>query len=237
MVYNHKIKYKGLLNSKPFGVSMIAIISLGFDVTHAVFTVTKYRPSKIIVLLALVKGKLDPRTSLAYSSLEQVASAMNAKIEKVEIEVFNPFMAVNKVRSVLESAARTAPLLLDLGGGLRLLVIETLLAYFSLPGDLRENSKIVVYVEGTNETVELTPIELKRLLLRRPRVLSEIEEIVLKVMEEHQEYTLEQIYRGVKLQGFSRSKQYVLKVLRKLEKEGFVVRTGRGKYVKIASTG
>ncbi|MEM1720295.1 MAG: hypothetical protein QW496_05565 [Desulfurococcaceae archaeon] len=212
----------------------VVVTTLGFDVTHAVFTIVKYKPVEFVALMALVKGSLDPRSSIAFSYLEQIAKATGAKIvEKVEIEVSNPILAVNQIRGVLKSKAERFPLVLDLGGGLRLLVVETMIAYFSLPGELKKNSRLLLYIEATNEAVEITPADLRKMMLKKPVVLSDIEEAVLSVMEEQREYTLGQIYRAIKQKGLFRSKQSIYKILQKLEKDGFITKLSRGRYMKI----
>ncbi|MEM1639444.1 MAG: hypothetical protein QXM43_02445 [Desulfurococcaceae archaeon] len=213
----------------------VVVATLGFDVTHAVFTIANFKPVEFVALMGLVNGSLDPRSSIAFSYLEQVARASGAIVEKVEVEVLNPHLAVNKIRSVLESKARKFPLVLDLGGGLRLLIVETLIAYFSISSELRRNSRLLLYIEATNKAVEMTSTDLRKMMLKKPTVLSEIEEAVLSAMEEQREYTLDQIYRAIKQRGFSRSKQSIYKTLKKLEKEGFIIKPDRGKYVKITT--
>lgn len=208
------------------------IVLLGFDVTHAVFTLTNYKPSRVVVILASVKGRQDPRASIAYNSLEQLANAIGARIEKVDVEVTNPVEAVARIRSTMEKAARISPLVIDLGGGLRLLVVETLIAYLSMPGDLRENSKIVIYVEGSNEAVTITPSQLRSVFLRK-QVLSDIERSVLMVMNEFEQYSLDQIHKLVTASNLDVSKQYVYKILKKLIKEGYVEQVARGRYMRI----
>lgn len=210
----------------------VAVVTLGFDVTHAVFTITRYKPLRVIVLLARVRGRIDPRTSVAYSSLEQLVGAMGAVIERVEVEVSNPVIAVEQIRRVLEKVARTSPLVLDLGGGLRLLVLEAFIAYYSLPSELKENSRVVIYLEATNESVEIASYELKKMMLKKPATVSSREELVLSAMEPLREYTLDQIYREVSARGFKTTKQNLVKVLKKLESNGLLVKTGRGKYMK-----
>lgn len=212
----------------------VVVTTLGFDVTHAVFTIVNYKPVEFVALLSLVNGELDPRSSVAFSNLEQIAKAIGAKVvEKVEVEILDPVRAVNKIRSVLESKTREYPLVLDLGGGLRLLVVETLIAYFSLPSELRRNSRLLLYIEATDKPVEITSADLRRMMFKKPAALSETEKVILSVMEEHHEYTLDQIYRAIKQKGVSCSRQNVHKVLKKLMKEGYIIKPARNKYVKI----
>lgn len=210
-----------------------AIVILGFDVTHAIFTLTNFRPSKVIVLLALVNGRLDPRSSAAYSALEQIASASDIQIERLEVEVTEPFTAITRLKTLIESIMARSNLVIDLGGGLRILVVETLLAYLSTPSDKWENTRLIVYIEGTNTYKELTPADIMQILRGRRRVLSHIEKVILNSMNELEEYSLDRIYREAVLKGLDVSRQYIHKVLRKLVKEGYIFKVARGRYIKL----
>ncbi|MEM1774648.1 MAG: hypothetical protein QXO93_06045 [Acidilobaceae archaeon] len=210
-----------------------AIVILGFDVTHAIFTLTNFRPSRVIVLLALVNGRLDPRSSAAYSALEQIASASDIQIERLEVEVTEPFTAITRLKTLIESIMARSNLVIDLGGGLRILVVETLLAYLSTPSDKWENTRLIVYIEGTNTYKELTPADIMQILRGRRRVLSHIEKVILNSMNELEEYSLDRIYREAVLKGLDVSRQYIHKVLRKLVKEGYIFKVARGRYIKL----
>lgn len=210
-----------------------AIVILGFDVTHAIFTLTNFRPSKVIVLLALVNGRLDPRSSAAYSAIEQIASASDIQIERLEVEVTEPFTAITRLKTLIESIMARSNLVIDLGGGLRILVVETLLAYLSTPSDKWENTRLIVYIEGTNTYKELTPADIMQILRGRRRVLSHIEKVILNSMNELEEYSLDRIYREAVLMGLDVSRQYIHKVLRKLVKEGYIFKVARGRYIKL----
>ncbi|MEM4677500.1 MAG: hypothetical protein QXY55_06385 [Candidatus Korarchaeota archaeon] len=210
-----------------------AIVILGFDVTHAIFTLTNFRPSKVIVLLALVNGRLDPRSSAAYSALEQIASASDIQIERLEVEVTELFTAITRLKTLIESIMARSNLVIDLGGGLRILVVETLLAYLSTPSDKWENTRLILYIEGTNTYKELTPADIMQILRGRRRVLSHIEKVILNSMNELEEYSLDRIYREAVLKGLDVSRQYIHKVLRKLVKEGYIFKVARGRYIKL----
>lgn len=210
-----------------------AIVILGFDVTHAIFTLTNFRPSRVIVLLALVNGRLDPRSSTAYSAIEQIASASGIQIERLEVEVTELLTTITRLKTLMESIMARSPLIIDLGGGLRILVVETLLAYLSIPSDKWENTRLIVYIEGTNTYKELTPADIMQILRGRRRVLSHIEKVILNSMNELEEYSLDRIYREAVLRGLDVSRQYIHKVLRKLVKEGYIFKVARGRYIKL----
>ena len=107
-----------------------ALILLGFDITHAVLTLSNYKPSRVVAVVAMVDGRIDPRTSIAYSSFSQVVVAMGVDISRIEIEVSDIYGAVAKLKGVMKELSTDLPLIIDLEGGMRVLLIETLLAYF-----------------------------------------------------------------------------------------------------------
>lgn len=210
-----------------------AMMLLGFDVTHAVLTLTQYRPAKVIALLAAVNGSIDPRTSIAYSSLEQVAKAMRIDIAKVEVEVTRIAEAVQKVRNTIVELAKIPPVIIDVGGGMRILLLETILAYLSLHDSVRNYIKVVMYLEGTDKSFELTSNDIKNLISRPAVTLSAIERLILKTMVSGQEYKLSEIHVALQKQGINVTKQYVLKVVKKLVTKGIISQRARGYYIKI----
>lgn len=215
---------------------VMVVILLGFDITHAVLTLTRYHPMRAVALLATVNGSLDPRVSLAYTSLEQVAKAMRVEIARVEVEVTEIEGAVQRIRDVISELAMTSPVIVDVGGGMRILVLETLLAYMSLPDSLKESVRVVVYLEGTNKALELTTSDVRN-LMGGPSPLSAVERAVLKVMALGREYRLGEVHAALREQGVSVTKQYVLKALRRLAAKGLVSRKARGRYVKVRDVG
>jgi len=113
-----------------------ALIVLGFDITHAVLTLTNFKPSKVVVALALVDRRADPRALTAYSSLSQVANAMGVEIGRLEVDVTNIRNAVDTLRRAVVELATFPPVIVDVGGGMRILVLEVFLADLSLPMDV-----------------------------------------------------------------------------------------------------
>jgi len=209
-----------------------AMIVLGFDITHAVLTLSNYKPSKVVVALALVDRRSDPRALTAYSSLSQIANAMGVEISRLEVDVTNIHNAVSTLRRAVEELATLPPVIVDIGGGMRILVLEVFLAYLSLPRDARKHIRFVSYLEGTNRSIELEFEELEVMFTGVKPSLSSIEIAVLSVMEPGHEYSLGEIYRRVQSRGFNVSKQYVYKVLKRLMAKGFVMNMGRGRYVR-----
>ena len=208
-----------------------ALILLGFDITHAVLTLSNYKPSRVVAVVAMVDGRIDPRTSIAYSSFSQVAVAMGVDISKIEIEVSDIYEAVTKLRSVMKELSTDLPLIIDLGGGMRVLLIETLLAYFSLPNSIRKSIKLVVYFEGTNRSVELSAEDISEIMAPKRVVLKPVEKEILEILESGT-YSLSELYTKLRQRGYTFTKQYLRKILQNLIEQDLVERVSRGYYTK-----
>lgn len=208
-----------------------ALILLGFDITHAVLTLSNYKPSRVVAVVAMVDGRIDPRTSIAYSSFSQVAVAMGVDISKIEIEVSDIYGAVAKLRGVMKELSTDLPLIIDLGGGMRVLLIETLLAYFSLPNSIRKSIKLVVYFEGTNRSVELSAEDISEIMAPKRVVLKPVEKEILEILESGT-YSLSELYTKLRQRGYTFTKQYLHKILQNLIEQDLVERVSRGYYTK-----
>lgn len=208
-----------------------ALILLGFDITHAVLTLSNYKPSRVVAVVAMVDGRIDPRTSIAYSSFSQVAVAMGVDISRIEIEVSDIYEAVTKLRSVMKELSTDLPLIIDLGGGMRVLLIETLLAYFSLPNSIRKSIKLVVYFEGTNRSVELSAEDISEIMAPKRVVLKPVEKEILEILESGT-YSLSELYTKLRQRGYTFTKQYLHKILQNLIEQDLVERVSRGYYTK-----
>ncbi|MEM2076390.1 MAG: hypothetical protein QXV03_01790 [Sulfolobales archaeon] len=216
------------------------VLVLGFDITHAVITLVSFRPRTVTAVTALVDGRIDQRSLVAYNSLEQVALALGARCERVDVEVLRFSDAVEALRSVLlRHAGSETSVVLDLGGGLRMLVVEALTALLSLPRSLRRYFKVLLYIEGQNRSVELSSDDIAQELMRGKEVLwsklSYLERAILENMEYSTPYTLGQIHQVVAQLGETVSKQNLVRILNKLVKRGYLERVRRGVYVKRVS--
>ena len=208
-----------------------ALILLGFDITHAVLTLSNYKPSRAVAVVAMVDGRIDPRASIAYSSFSQVAVAMGVDISRIEIEVSDIYGAVAKLRGVMKELSTDLPLIIDLGGGMRVLLIETLLAYFSLPNSIRKSIKLVVYFEGTNRSVELSAEDISEIMAPKRVVLKPVEKEILEILESGT-YSLSELYTKLRQRGYTFTKQYLHKILQNLIEQDLVERVSRGYYTK-----
>ena len=208
-----------------------ALILLGFDITHAVLTLSNYKPSRAVAVVAMVDGRIDPRASIAYSSFSQVAVAMGVDISRIEIEVSDIYGAVAKLRGVMKELSTDLPLVIDLGGGMRILVIEALLAYFSLPDNIRKRIKLVVYFEGTNRSVELSAEDIVEIMIPKRIALKPVEKEILEILESGT-YSLSELYTKLRQRGYTFTKQYLHKILQNLIEQDLVERVSRGYYTK-----
>jgi hypothetical protein len=211
-----------------------ATIVLGFDVSHAVLTLMEYRPEVVVLLVASVDGTIDQRALVASAAVEQVASNAGVKkVERVTVEVKDFHSTVKKIRTLLASTIEHAapPHVLDLGGGMRLLVLQTFIAYLTLPSRLRRYVDVVVYLEGRNERVRLSYDDLVALLVGEvPEDLTYVERTILEVMEPGRSYTLADLQHLLEQHGLKMSKPNLKRYLDKLVKRGLIERLARGIY-------
>ena len=116
------------------------------------------------------------------------------------------------------------PLVVDLGGGMRLLVLEALLASLSLPQGYRDHVRLIVYLEGRNEYVELSHRELLKVLARKHQKeledLTYVDREILKVLRERGETALKELHEELSKAGIELSKQNLHRRLSKLVKKG-----------------
>ena len=215
-----------------------ALILLGFDVGHAVASLLNFRPSVLLAAVAVVDGSVDPRAAAAYSHLEQLAIMARAKCGRLDVDVLDVEKAVKTLRDALIGLAREGvPVIVDVGGGMRLLVLETLLAILSARKWLQDLLKVVAYVEGTTRYIELDYNRILRIVKtyrtqEEGGELTYVDRAVLEVLERRGTATLRQVHEELVKQGITTSKQNVSRILSKLEDKGYVRRVGRGLYAK-----
>jgi len=217
---------------------MSALIVLGFDVTHVVKTLADYRPRRACVVIGSVDGKIDSRSLNALALLMQVATAMNINVERLDVEVLDFIDAVEKIERKLFDLSSTPPVYVDVGGGLRLLVLETFLAVQRLWRRNRAvNIHLIMYAEGSDKRIEISVNDLEDILLRDIKTelskLSEIQQKILSILSTEYGMKLTDIHRKLTEQGVEISKQYLATILRRLEEVGIVKRIERGKYIKL----
>lgn len=218
---------------------MTAIVSLlGFDLEHVFATLLKYRPQRgvreIYAVTAVIGGSMDRRALTAYSALTLFTNMIEGvRIERVEVEVTDLKGAVKRMKSLLaDLLSRESTVVLDIGGGPRVLLLETLLAYLSLDRKLAERARLIIYIERTGELMEVDYEEIAVILSERLKPLGKVEEQLLALLAPRKEYTLRELHEMLQGRGVKVSKQYVEKALKSLVEKGLVYRKARGVYVK-----
>jgi len=207
---------------------MNIITTLGFDISHTLLVITRsgIRPSKIIALVGSIKGEVDQRAESAFTMLKQFAGMINVDIERVDVEVTEVDKAVEKILRILEN---NLPAILDLGGGLRLLVIETYTAYMLLSPSKIDNITLYTALEGRNELINID-IKLIKKRLASSKMLSDMQKTILKIIEEKGVITPKEILDKLNKNGIKITKQQLSKTLTKLINIGLVEKIERGKY-------
>lgn len=207
---------------------MNIITTLGFDISHTLLVITRssVRPSKIIALVGSIKGEIDQRAESAFTMLKQFASMINVGIERVDIEVTEVDKAIEKILSVLEN---NLPAILDIGGGLRLLVIETYTAYMLLSPSKIDNITLYIALEGRNQLINIDIKTIKK-KLTTSKMLSDMQKTILKIIEEKEVITPKEILDKLTKSGIKITKQQLSKTLTKLINIGLIEKIERGKY-------
>jgi len=216
---------------------MSALIVLGFDVTHAVKTLVDFKPKRACIVIGSINGVVDQRSLNAFVPLTQIATAMNISIERLDVEVLNFGEAIDRIERKLLEFSLTPPIYVDLGGGLRLLVLETFLAVQRLWRRSRiTDIHVIIYVEGSDRKIEISADELENILSGGVKTeLPELHQKILSVLSTGYGIRLAEVHRRLTAQGVKISKQYLSTILRKLEEMGLVKRVERGKYIKLTA--
>ncbi|MEM1644213.1 MAG: helix-turn-helix domain-containing protein [Desulfurococcaceae archaeon] len=212
-----------------------AIVVLGFDITHAVTTLVNFKPREVSVITASIDGGLDHRSLVAYNSFEQTAMALGVKCDRVVVEVLKFSNAIDVIRSIMiRYVSSESNVILDLGGGLRMLIVEALTALLSLPQSLRRYFKVLLYIEGQNKYIELSSDDIISELTKGKEIfwskLNYLERVILEKMEYNTPYRLNQIHEIIKQTGESITKQNLVRILNKLIKKDYIERIRKGVY-------
>ncbi len=211
---------------------MNLVTLLGFDITHVMLSITKLptKPNRVIAIIAKFGEYMDPRVISAINSLKQVSGYMGISSDEIYINVLNYEEAVENIRKIL---LNNLPLVLDLGGGPRILVIESLIAYLSLPTNKRSMISIMIYLEGMNRVEVLGHDKISRMI--SPKVehieLTYNEKIILNILKTYRELRLHEIKELLEKEaGIVMSKQNIVRILKKLMSKELVDKVGKGIY-------
>jgi len=117
--------------------SMIIVFTFGFDEKFAIRSLLRRSVGgndEVVVLIP--SNRPDERSEKALAALDDFVSRyVNGKgVKKYEIEIDNLYVAVPRIAGLFRSWAKR-PIILNLSGGMRLLIIETLIAaiYCGIP--------------------------------------------------------------------------------------------------------
>ncbi len=161
---------------------MTAIIAtLGFDERHIVRSMLRigFGGVKRVILL-VPRGGLDERTQRAYEEVKKLATmaeVTDVDMVEVPIESFNDAVADIR-RIVYECVSKYGKAVVSLGGGMRALVVETLIAVFTLPPNEKKKVDVIVDLETGKDGIKFPawiPLELR---------LSDVESRVLEYVVE-----------------------------------------------------
>jgi len=116
-------------------MKMILIATLGFDEKFALRAIVRRGIREGDRIIALLPQRGDPRGEKAFLTLKQTLLNMLPKleVEKIEINVQDPYEAISSLRKIFKSLSiKGDDIILNISGGQRLLIIETLAAALSL---------------------------------------------------------------------------------------------------------
>ncbi len=174
----------------------VFIATLGFDWRHVIACLTAFKVSSGDELHLLVPRPMSEDVERSIRSVQDIARAMcyDIKIVVHEIDVSDPITTLKEIVTHLRPvvARDVDEIVLDLGGGLRMLVVMGLLSILMLYVEqtLRDlgRLRIAFYHEGRREILSCSGLLLK-LVLNVNRITSERLEI-LRAVSEHDEISL-----------------------------------------------
>lgn len=204
------------------------VTTLGFDISHTLLVLTKssVKPVKIVALVGNIRGEVDQRAETAYTMLKQFANMISVNVERVDIDVTDIPLAIEKIIKILEE---NAPVTLDLSGGLRLLVLETYIAYTLTDPIIASSTTIYIALEGRNEITNIDVNTIKKRIVLSKR-LDETTNKILEYIKEKGTVTPKEIIDEINKSGYKITKQKLSKILKKLLKMGYIDKIERGKY-------
>ncbi len=162
-------------------MSKILVATLGFDERHVIRSIISMGMGGIEEIILLVPDwGLEERTVKAIEEIRRIAelagiASSRIRVEKIKVEDF--WRAVSRTIELLreEYMKGASEIILSLGGGLRILVLETYTAVMLIEESIRKRIKIRIDIETKGEgtiidgdeiplCIELTPTE--RIVLR-----------------------------------------------------------------------
>jgi len=199
---------------------MYLVAVLGFDERHVVRSLLRLGFKNVdVIYLVVPSGRVTKQTEEAIKRITEVAKLANvSNVEIFEVDPLEFGNAVAKLRKLLmDLCSGGKDLVISLGGGMRVLIIETLIASLLIPKELSSHISLVADLESSEGYIE---VNIHNLL-----IISELRTDELQVLK----YLLTKTSAGPT--EISRSLQIpkttVWKILKKLHNKGLVTKHNR----------
>lgn len=135
----------------------IFLATLGFDTKFQLRTLINIGRNMIDHIILVLPKNSDERALRALSDIRRFAvDIMGIDTESLEVEVSDP---VNAISSIYRRLRRYEPYIIiaDLSGGMRALILETIIALLILHRHTRVNIKINIWTEDMKNQINLSP--------------------------------------------------------------------------------
>jgi len=199
---------------------MYLIAVLGFDERHVIRSLLRLGFKNVdVIYLVVPSGRITKQTEEAIKRITEVAKLANVSDVKVfEVDPLGFGSAVAKLRKLMiDLCSGGKDLVISLGGGMRVLIVETLVASLLVPKELSSHILIVVDLESGEGYIE---VNISNIL-----TISELKSDELQVLK----YLLTKAPAGPteisKILGIP--KTTVWKILKKLHAKGLVTKQYR----------
>ncbi len=152
---------------------MVSIVAaMGFDWRHVVRSILRIGFKECTSIHLLLPPWSDERAEAGIKEVEKIALAAGLSKEKIHthrLDVRNYQETIMQLAKMYVDLMSEGGVLLSLGGGMRILVVEALAAALMLgEKDWRKHVRIVVDLEGREESVEFSAEDLASLSLKPP---------------------------------------------------------------------
>jgi len=137
---------------------MYLIAVLGFDERHVIRSLLRLGFKNVdVIYLVVPSGRITRQTEEAIKRITEVAKLANVSDVKVfEVDPLGFGSAVAKLRKlIMDLCSGGKDLVISLGGGMRVLIVETLIASLLVPKELSSHILIVVDLESGEGYIEV----------------------------------------------------------------------------------
>lgn len=135
----------------------IFLATLGFDTKFQMRTLINIGKNMIDHIIIVLPKNNDERALRALSDIRRLAvDIMGINTENLEVEVSDPINAVSSIYWRLRKYEPSV-IIADLSGGMRALILETMIALLILHRHIRVDIKINVWTEDMKNQINLSP--------------------------------------------------------------------------------